>query len=140
MKQLTDAEKQQLDAKIKEEQKRQQALRESNPDLPESFKVASAETQGMKRLKRLVPKPLWKYGVLVVILSLLVFNGILFFHGRDSGSAKVFNLNLMIALMLLFYHIAFSFTKTGWKSRVMKIVAWVWMILVFVYVYISWVA
>ncbi len=137
MKQLTDAEKQQLDAKIKEEQKRQQALRESNPDLPESFKAASAETQGMKRL---VPKSLWKYGLLVVILCLLVSNGILFFQGRDSGSAKVFNLNLMIALMLLFNHIAFNFTKTGWKSRVMKIVAWVWMILVFVYVYISWVA
>ena len=137
MKHLTDAEKQQLDAKIKEEQKRQQALRESNPDLPESFKVASAETQGMKRF---VPKSLWKYGLLVVILCLLVFNGILFFQGRDSGSAKVFNLNLMIALMLLFNHIAFSFTKTGWKSRVMKIVAWVWMILVFVYIYISWVA
>ncbi|MCG9134222.1 hypothetical protein J5I95_21385 [Candidatus Poribacteria bacterium] len=137
MKQLTDTEKQQLDAKIKEEQKRQQALRESNPDLPESFKVASAKTQGMKGL---VPKHLWKYVFLVGILSLVVCNGVLFFYGRDSGSAKIFNLNLMVALMLLFNHIAFSFTKTGWKSRVMKIVAWVWMVLVFVYMYISWVA
>ena len=44
MTQLTDTEKQQLDAKIKEEQKRQQALREMNPDLPESFQEASAKT------------------------------------------------------------------------------------------------
>ena len=137
MKQLTDTERQELKTKIQKEKERQQALREANPDLPESFKVASAETQGMKRL---VPKYLWKYGLLVVILSLLVFNGVLFFYGRDSGSAKALNLSLMVALMLLFNHIAFNFTKTGWKSRVMKIVALVWMVLVFVYMYISWVA
>lgn len=135
MKQLTDTEKQQLDAKIKEEQKRQQVLRESNPDLPESFKAASAETQGMKGL---VPKYLWKYGFLVVILSLLTFNVFQFFRWGDFGSNRGINLNLLTALMLLFIHIAFNFTKTGWKSRVMKTVAYAWIVLVFVYLYISW--
>ena len=85
MKQLTDNEKQQLDAKIKEERKRQQALRESNPGLPESFKAASAETLGMRRL---VPKYLWKYGFLVVILCLLAFSVFLLLEGQDSDSKK----------------------------------------------------
>ena len=44
MKQLTDAEKQQLEGKIKKEQERQQTLRETNPDLPESFEAASTKT------------------------------------------------------------------------------------------------
>ena len=137
MKQLTDAEKQELETKIEKEKERQQALRESNPDLPESFEEASAETQGMRRL---VPKYLWKYGFLVVIFCLLAFNVVLFFKGRDSSSAKAFNLNLMVALMLLFNHIAYYFTTKGWKSWLMKTVAWVWIVLVFVYMYISWVA
>ena len=137
MKQLTDAERQQLDAKIKEEQKRQQVLRETNPDLPESFKAASAETQGMRRI---VPKYLWKYGFLVAILGLLAFSVFLFFEEQDSDSKKAFNLNLMIVLMLLFNHIAYYFTTKGWKSWVMKTVAWVWIALILVYMYISWVA
>ena len=135
MKQLTDAEKQKLDAKIREERKRQQVLRETNPDLPESFKAASAETQGMRRL---VPKYLWEYGFLVAILGLLAFSVFLFFKGQDSDSKKVFNLNLMIVLMLLFNHIACYLTTKGWKSRVMKTVACAWIVLVFVYLYISW--
>ena len=137
MKQLTDTKKQQLDAKIKEEQKRQQALRESNPDLPESFEAASVKT-GIVR--KFVPKRLWKYGFLVILLCLLAFNVVLFFKGRDSSSKKVINLSLMVVLLLLFNHIASYFTTKGWKSWVMKTVAWVWIVLVFVYMYISWVA
>ena len=137
MKQLTDTEKQELETKIEREKERQQALRESNPDLPETFEAASAETQGIRRL---VPKYLWKYGFLVVILCLLAFNVVLFFKGRDSSSAKAFNLNLMVALGLLFNHVAYYLTTEGWKSRVMKTVAWVWMVLVLVYMYVSWVA
>lgn len=134
MKQLTDTEKQQLDAKIKEEQKRQQALRESNPDLPESFEEASAKTRGMRRL---VPKYLWKYGFLIIILCLLAFNVFLFFMAQDFDLKSVIYLNLMVALGLLFNHIAYNITTKGWKSRVMKIVAWVWIVLVFVYIYVS---
>ena len=134
MKQLTDTEKQELETKIQEEQERQQHLRETNLDLPESFEAASAEAQGMRRL---VPKYLWKYGFLGVILCLLAFNVVLFFNGRDSGSAKALNLNLMVALMLLFNHIAYYFTTKGWKSWVMKTVVWVWIVFVFVYIYVS---
>ena len=43
----------------------------------------------------------------------------------------------MVTLMLLFNHIAYQFTKKGWLSRVMKMVAWVW--LVFVSAYIFWI-
>ena len=135
MKQLTDAEKQKLDAKIKEEQKRQQVLRETNPDLPESFKAASVKR---KLVRGFAPGFLWKYGFLVVILGLLAFSVFLFFKEQDSNSKKAFNLNLMIVLMLLFNHIACYLTTKGWKSWVMKTVACAWIVLVFVYLYISW--
>ena len=137
MKQLTDAEKQELKTKIQKEKERQQTLRESNPDLPESFEEASAKT-GIVR--KFVPRRFWKYGFLVILLCLLAFNVVLFFQGRDPGSKKVINVSLMLVLLLLFNHIASYFTTKGWKSWVMKTVAWVWMALVLVYMYISWVA
>ena len=133
MKQLTDLEKQELERKIKDEQKRQQTLRETNPDLPETFERTSVGIA-------FTLSPFWKYGFLVVIFCLLAFNVVLFFKGRNSDSAKGFNLNLMVALMLLFNHIAYYFTTKGWKSWLMKTVAWVWIVLVFVYMYVSWVA
>lgn len=131
MKQLTDTEKQQLDAKIKEEQKRQQTLRESNPDLPESFEAASAKT-GIVR--KFVPRRLWKYGFLVIVLGLLAFSIINLLRSRNFGYDQYGG--LVIGLILLFFHIAYYFTTKGWKSVVMKTVAWVW--LVFGSVYIFW--
>lgn len=137
MKQFTNSEKQQLEAKIKEHKERQQALRENNPDLPESFESASTKTfLGRKP----VPKHLWKYGLLGIILCLLAFNVFQFLRWHNFGSNRLLNLNVLIALMLLFNHIGFNFTKTGLKSRVMKIVACAWIILVCLYIYISWVA
>ena len=135
MKQLTDAEKQQLEGKIKKEQERQQTLREDNPDLPETFEAASTKTLLPKRF---ATKHLWKYGLLGIILCLLAFNVFQFLRWDDFGANRGINLNLLIALMLLFNHIAIFFTKTGWKSRVMKTVAYAWIVLVFVYLYISW--
>ncbi|MXY99932.1 hypothetical protein F4Y93_04520 [Candidatus Poribacteria bacterium] len=135
MKQFTNTEKEQLKEKIKAEQERQQTLRETNPDLPQTFEAATEKT---RRMRRFVPKDLWKYGFLVILLCLLVLNLLVFFEARDFGSDKLINLNLLIALMLLFNHIAFNFTKTGRKSRVMKIVAFAWIVLVFIYLYISW--
>ncbi len=137
MKQLTDTEKQQLDAKIKEEEKRQQTLREANPDLPKNFKTALTETSGMSGMRRLVPKGLWKYGFLIIILCLLAFNIFIFFIAQDFDPKSVIYLNIMIALMLLFNHIAYNITKKGWISRVMKTVAWVW--IVFVLGYMFWI-
>ncbi len=134
MRELTPAEKAQLEGKIKKEQERQQALRETNPDLPKSFETASAK-KGL--IRRLASKHLWKYGLLGLILCLLAFNVFQFLTWHNFGSHKLLNLNILVALMLLFNHIGFNFTKTGWKSRVMKTVACVWIVLVFAYIYIS---
>ncbi len=130
MRQLTDTEKQQLEGKIKKEQERQQTLRETNPDLPESFEKASAKT-GF--LRETVPNALRKYGMLGLILCLLAFNIHHLLKYRDFVYDEYGN--LMIALMLLFNHIAYNFTKTGWKSRVMKTIAWMWVALGFVYIF-----
>lgn len=132
MKQLTDAEKQQLETKIEEEKERQQALRESNPDLPETFEEASAETGIVQRFRL---NYLWKYGMLAIILCLLAFNVFQFLKWKNFGSNEYLNINLVIALMLLLNHVAISFTKTGRKSRVMKIVAGIWAVLGLVYIF-----
>ena len=131
MKQLTDPEKQQLDAKIKEEQKRQQALRESNPDLPESFEAASAKT-GI--IRKFASRRLWKYGFLGIILCLLAFSVMNLLRSRNFDYDQYGA--LVIGLILLFNHIAYYFTTKGWKSIVMKTVAWVW--IAFGLVYIFW--
>lgn len=136
MKQLTATEKRQLEGKIKKEQERQQTLRENNPDLPKSFEKASAKTGPVRKFA----KPLWKYCLLGLILCLIAFNVFQFLTWRDLGSNRLLNLNMLVALMLLFTHIGFNFTKTGRKSRLMKTVACVWIVFVFVYIYISWVA
>ncbi len=133
MKQLNDTEKQQLETKIKEEQERQQALRETNPDLPETFEEASPKTEFIQR-------PLWKYGFLIVILCLLAFSVFIFFMTPDFDPKSVSYLNLMIVLILLFNHIAYYITTKGWKSWVMKTVAWVWIVFVFVYMYVTGIA
>lgn len=132
MKQLTDAEKQQLEGKIKKEQERQRTLRETNPDLPESFEKASVK-RGLIRRFRL--NYLWKYGMLGLILCVLVFNVFQFFKWGNFGANKHLNVNLVGALILLLNHIAFFFTKTGRKSRVMKTVAGICVVLGLVYVF-----
>ena len=129
MRQLTDAEKQQLAGKIKDEQERQQGLRETNPDLPESFEKAAAKT-GL--LRKTVPSALRKYGMLGFILCLLVLSVLHLIKYRDFAYDEYGT--LVVVLMLLFNHVAHHFTKTGWKSRMMKTVAWTWMVLGFVYI------
>ncbi len=132
MKQLTDAEKQQLEGKIKKEQERQQTLRETNPDLPESFEAASTKTLLPKRF---ATKHLWKYGLLGIILCLLAFNVFQLLKWKNFGSNEYLNINLVVALMLLFNHIAFYFTKAGRIGRMMKIFAGIWAVLGLVYMF-----
>ena len=131
MKQLTDTEKQELETKIQKEKERQQALRESNPDLPESFEAASAKTGIVRKFASRKP---WKYGFLGIVLCLLSFSMINLIGSRDFGYDQYGG--LVIGLVLLFNHIAYNFTTKGWKSIVMKTVAWVWM--AFGSVYILW--
>ncbi len=131
MRQLTHTEKRDLEAKIKDEQERQQALREMYPGTPEDLKALSAETEFTLR-------SLWKYVFLTIILCLLTFNVFGLLTWQRFGYDQY--LGPLIALMLLFNHIAYYFTTEGWKSIVMKTVAWVWIAFVFVYIYWIWVA
>ncbi len=132
MKQLTDAEKQQLAAKIKYVKERQQALRENNPDLPKTLEAASVETGDVRKFRL---NYFWKYGMLAIILCLAAFNVFQLLRWRNFGSNDYLNVNLVVALMLLFNHIAFHFTKVGWTSRVMKIAAGIWAVLGLVYIF-----
>lgn len=132
MKQLTDAEKQQLEAKIKAQKERQQALRENNPDLPETLEAAIEETGVIRRFRL---DYLWKYGMLAIILCLLAFNVFQLLKWKNFGSNEYLNINLVVALMLLFNHIAFYFTKAGRIGRMMKIFAGIWAVLGLVYMF-----
>ncbi|MDE0681886.1 MAG: hypothetical protein OXI63_03120 [Candidatus Poribacteria bacterium] len=121
MKQLTDTEKQEFEAKIKDERERQRTLR-MNPNRP----AVSTEVEFTFHL-------LWGYGFLALILSLLAWavSHLLKFRNFSYDQYG----GLMIALMLLFNHIAYYLTTKGWKSVVMKTVAWVWIVLVFAYLF-----
>ena len=132
MKQLTDAEKQHLEAKIKAQKERQQALRENNPDLPETLEAALEETGVIRRFRL---DYLWKYGMLAIILCLLAFNVFQLLKWKNFGSNEYLNINLVVALMLLFNHIAIFFTKAGRIGRMMKIFAGIWAVLGLVYVF-----
>ena len=122
MRQLTDAEKQQLEAKIGGE--RQKTLLEKRLDI----RARSARIG-------FVLDHISKYGMLAIILYLIAWNVMHLLKSRDFAYDEYGN--LVIALMLLFNHITYNFTKTGWKGRVMKAVAWIWM--VFGSFYIFWV-
>ena len=130
MRQLTRAEKKQLEGKIDKFQKRQQTLREMNPDLPKTLEAALAETGVVRKFGL---NYFWKYGMLAIVLCLLAFN--VFQLLRWRGSNDYINVNLVVALMLLFNHIAFHFTKAGWTSRVMKIASGIWAVLGLVYIF-----
>ena len=69
---------------------------------------------------------LWKHSMLGIILCLIAFNVFLFFISRNLGSnTYAVKMSLVVALMLFLNHIAFNFTKTGWKSRIIKTVAFI---------------
>ena len=76
-----------------------------------------------------------KYGFLAIIICLLIWNMVSLPRRRNFDYDQYGN--LIIALALLFNHIAYQFTKKGWLGRVMKTVAWTW--IVFVGAYILWI-
>ena len=96
MKQLSDTEKQELETKIKDEQERQQTLREMSPNTPEDSEVSV--------VTRFTSSYLWKYGFLAFILCLLAYNLFILFKFRNFGYDQYGG--PMITLMLLFNHIA----------------------------------
>ena len=125
MRVFTDDEKQKLQAKIKDEQERQRVLRE----------IAQIENEKeSKRKKGIISTALsYKYGFLVLIICLLVWDVTSLLERRNSGYDQYGS--LIIVLMLLFNHIAYQFTKKGWLSRVMKTIAWIWIAFVWAYLF-----
>ena len=127
MKAFTDAEKEQLQTKIEDEHERQRVLKES---------IQIEKEKESKRGKGIISTVLsYKYGMLGFILFLIILN-IRLLLPRQNYDSHTYLLP-MITLMLLFNHIAYHFTKKGWLSRVMKIVAWTW--IMFVWAYILWI-
>ena len=125
MKTFTDTEKQQLQAKIKDEQERQQVLKE----------IAQIENEKeTKRMKGIISTALsYKYGFLAIIICLLIWNVVPLSKWRNFDYDQYGN--LIIALVLLFNHIAYQLTKRGWLSRLMKTIAWIWIVFVLAYIF-----
>lgn len=126
MKTFTDTEKQQLQAKIEDEQERQRVLRES---------IQINKEKESKRSKGIISTALsYKYGMLGFILFLIVLN-IFLLLPRQNYDSHIYSLPIL-TLAMLFNHIAYQFTKKGWLSRVMKTIASTWA--VFAFAYILW--
>ena len=116
MRQFTDAEKQMLQAKIKDQQDRQhQTVRE-----------IARRSDGKKRVS-----PAWKYGFLGLFICLIAFN-VYILLDSDLSSFDQYG-GLAIVLWILFDHIAVYFTKTGWQRRVMTAVARIWFVFALAY-------
>src|SRR5262245_7828312 len=77
----------------------------------------------------------WAYAFLVLILCLVAYAVVV--ADRYGDRLQHPYMGLVVPLMLLFNHIAFQFTKTGWPSKVMKGIAFAW--LAFGLVYLYWV-
>ena len=111
MRQFTEVEKQQLQTKIEQQERKQQIVGEI---IRNNREAKITEPIGT----------VWKYGLLTIILCLFGFNAILYFYTRHSGYPQsIMLLNFVVAFMLLLNHIAFHFTNTGRSSLVMKTVA-----------------
>ena len=125
MRVFTDAEKQQLQAKIKDEQERQRVLKE----------IAQIESEKeSKRSKGIISIALsYKYIMLGFLLFVLI--GYVLLLPPQYYSSHNY-LGPITLLMVILNHIAWNFTKRGWPSRVMKTIAWIW--IVFVCVYLFW--
>ena len=116
MRPFTDAEKQQMQSKIKDEQERQnQAVRE-----------IARRRDGKKP-----ESPAFKYGYLVFIILFLTFNVYILLKGELSVLHRYSA--VILVLWFLFDHIADYFTKTGWQRRVMTAVARIWSVFALAY-------
>ena len=125
MRVFTDAEKQQLQAKIEDEQERQRGLRES---------LQIEKEKESKRRKGIISIAFsYKYVLLGFLLFVLI--GYLIVLPPQSYNSHTY-LGPITLLMVLLNHIAWNFTKRGRLSRVMKTIAWIWM--AFAVAYLFW--
>ena len=116
MRQFTDAEKRQLQSKIKDQQERHnQAVRD-----------IARRRDGKKR-----ESPTFKYGYLVFIVLLLTFSVYILLKG-DLSDLHQYG-TVILVLWLLFDHIAVYLTKTGWQRRVMVTAARIWSVFAVAY-------
>ena len=116
MRQFTDAEKQLMQAKIDDQQKRRQL----------TVREIARRRDGKKP-----ETPAWKYGFLGFFLLLLTFSVYILLNGELSDLYRYGT--VILVLWTLFDHIAVYFTKTGWQRRVMTAVARIWFVFVLVY-------
>ena len=107
MRPFTEAEKQQLRAKRKDQQERR-----------------------LKGFENVSPNE--KYWSLAFVFCAVVFNVILFLQSRRFGTEQLYM--LVITLIALFDHIAAHFVKQDWKRRLLKTVEWVIIFLALAYV------
>jgi hypothetical protein len=119
MRQFTDAEKQQLEAKIKDEQERQIQI----------VKELVQRNDGAPPKKSTAAKYVY-LGFFLCMLALQAFTFILLI-GRNLGFYQFGG--LMFVLWVLFDWIAVYFTKTGWQRRVMTTVARIWFVFTLAY-------
>lgn len=129
MRELTYTEKEHLERKIQDERKRQQTLR-MNPNRPNA--AVGTEFTLLDRLN--------KYGLLAAIFCLIAFSVVCLLEMQEGRNLDYDDYGvLIVSLALLFNHIAHDFTKTGWKSWVMKTVSRVWIVLILAYLlWINW--
>ena len=125
MRVFTDAEKQQLQAKIEDEQERQRMLRES----------IQVESEKEAKRKRGIISTVFSSKYVGLGFLLLMLIGYLIVLPPQSYNYHSYLVPITL-LMLLFNHIAWNFTKRGRLSRVMKTIAWIWM--AFVVAYLFW--
>ena len=127
MRVFTDAEKEQLQAKIADEQERQRVLREI---------IQIEKEKEAKRSRGIISTVVsYKYGFLVLIIFLVVWSADPLMKWQNFDRFQFSS--IVVPLMLLFNHIAYQFTKKGWLSRVMKTIAWIW--IVFGCTYLFWI-
>ena len=125
MRVFTDDEKEQLQAKIKDEQERQRVLKE----------IAQTESEKESKRRRGIISRALSYKYVMLGFLLFIFIGSLIVLPPQSYNYHSY-LAPITLLMVLFNHIAWNFTKRGRLSRVMKTIAWIWM--AFVVVYLFW--
>ena len=114
MRAFTDAEKQQLQAKIKDEQERQRVLRE----------VAQIENKEESKRSKGIIFTAFSYKYVMLGFLLFVLIGYLILLPPQNYSYHNY-LGPITLLMVILNHIAWNFTKRGWLSRVMKTIAWI---------------
>ncbi|MDE0299383.1 MAG: hypothetical protein OXN17_12180 [Candidatus Poribacteria bacterium] len=111
MRQFSETEKQQLQTKIENQERKQRIVGDI---IRKNKEAKAAHSLGIP----------WKYGFLAIILCLLAINVIIYFVVRHyDANSHIAVLNLVVVLMLLLNHVAFYFSTSGRLSTVMKTVA-----------------